>query len=276
VGYGYPVSTRAIGRGPAFIKPRGKFRKWLPVLLLLGAVGCLVGAFLQFRLSQEVRQATVILVMDASDSMLKTDVEPDRLTAAQAAAALFLQEVPKDFRVGFVTFGGTTEVRVTPTVDRTSVENSLDSLTTTRGTLLGDGLVTALESLKQDWEANGEGPSAVLLLTDGIDTGSEDAPLVAAEQATRLEVPVFTVLLGEEQIQRGKELLSDIAKETGGRTFNAETADELNTVYENLGSTLSVQLAVTDIGIPFLIGAGALGLLAGVALVRSTDTTDWR
>lgn len=251
----------------------------VPLLLLLGAIGSLAGAFLQFRLSQEVTQATVILVLDASNSMDATDVLPSRLEAAQKAARSFLDEVPPDFRVGLVTFAATPSVLAEPTLDRAPVREALQSLTTERHTVIGDGLSAALDSLQADWRTNEEGPAALLLLTDGEDTGSEVPPMDAAGRAADLEVPVYTVLLGEPSITDGvsnEGLLQVIAQTTGARAFNAETSDELDRVYTNIGSTLSTQLAVTDIGMPFLIAAGVLGLAAGFALVRGSEGSDWR
>jgi Ca-activated chloride channel family protein len=276
------VSSRInVGVGPAFIKPRSRFRKWLPALLLLGAVGCLVGAFFQFRLSQEVRQATVILVIDASNSMEETDVPPTRLVAAQDAARSFVDSVPPGFRVGLVTFAEVPSVDVAPTLDRSRVEEAIGSLTAegTPGTVIGDGLVAALRSLQDEWDQNGEGPAAVLLLTDGLDSGSETDPRVAASQANAQQVPVFTVLLGKPIARNGvlnTEVLKDMAETTGAKSYNAQTSERLTEVYESLGSTLSTELAVTDIGLPFLIAAGVLGLLAGVVLVQGTDSVDWR
>jgi Ca-activated chloride channel family protein len=239
-----------------------------------------VGAFLQFRLSQEATQATVILVFDASNSMRQTDVAPTRLAAAQDAALTFLAEAPEDFRVGLVTFADTAEVRSPPTLDREQVRDAIESVTTERDTVIGDGLDVALDSLQADQTANGEGPAAVLLLSDGRDTGSAVPPLQAADRAQSLAVPVFTVLLGEPEIDEegvsNAVLLRLIAESTQAQTFTAETAGELNQVYENLGTNLSTRLAVTDIGTPFLIGAGILGLAAGIALVRGSEGTDWR
>lgn len=279
LGYRTRMSLRT-QRGPAFSRPRSKLRKWLPALLLLGAIGCLVGAFLQFRISQEVRRATVVLVLDASNSMSRTDVAPTRLAAAQDAARSFLEELPPDFRVGLVTFAGDVEVHAEPTLDRGRVTEELDSLQLERDTLIGDGLDAALDSLVADRLANGRGPSAVLLLSDGQDTGSQVPPPVAADRAAGLEVPVFTVHLGEDELDdqgvSSSGRLRAIATATGAEAFTADTADELNRVYEGLGSDLSTRLAVTDIGVPFLIAAGILALAAGVALVRGSEGADWR
>jgi Ca-activated chloride channel family protein len=253
----------------------------LPALLLLGAVACLAVAFAQFRVSQHVEQATILLVMDASNSMNETDVAPSRLAAAQDAARAFLDRLPPRFRVGLVTFAGEADVRVAPTTDRGQVAASLGAITTSAGTVIGDGLAAALESLQDDWRANDRGPAAVLLLSDGRDTGSEVPPTQAADRAATLGVPVFTVVLGTVEGASGSgganaDLLRLVASSTGGEAFTAASAEELTGVYESLGSGLSTELAVSDIGVPFLIAAGVLALLAGWALVRGTQPVDWR
>ena len=45
-----------------------------------------------------------MLVTDHSRSMLATDVEPNRLAAAQRAARTFLDQLPEPVRVGAVAF----------------------------------------------------------------------------------------------------------------------------------------------------------------------------
>ena len=53
-----------------------------------------------------IENATVVLVVDTSRSMLATDVAPTRLGAAKAAATTFLGRVESRIRVGLVTFSG--------------------------------------------------------------------------------------------------------------------------------------------------------------------------
>jgi len=170
---------------------RPMYERVIPVVLLAGAV-----VFLGIRLSRQVTQGTVILVIDTSDSMEQTDVTPTRLDAAKAAAGAFLQALPADFRVGLVTFSGTPYLAVAPTLERDRVTAALASVTTAQGTVIGDGLTAALDAMEADWRTNGKGPAAVVLLSDGLDTGSTVSPTSAATRAHALEVPVFTVALG--------------------------------------------------------------------------------
>lgn len=251
---------------------RPLYERVAPVVLLAGAVAFLAIAFTQFRLSRQVTQGTVILVIDTSDSMAQTDVVPTRLDAAKTAAGAFLRALPADFRVGLVTFAGTADLAVPPTLERGRVTTALAGVTTLQGTVIGDGLTTALDAMEADWRTNGKGPAAVLLLSDGLDTGSTVSPAAAAARAQALKVPVFTVALGLETSTGGADtgLLRQIAVDTGGKTFTAQTASQLTGVYSSLGSTLSVDLAIGHSAGLFVGLAALFGLAAGAVLLVST------
>lgn len=290
-----------------------KAQKRLPWLFLVLAVASLAVAFAQFRLSSEVREATVVLAVDISRSMLNTDVEPDRITAAKDAAQAFVEELPPDFRVGLVTFSGIEDTPVQPTADRARVQAALEGLgvAADRGTVIGDGLDAAVQAVRDDRVANGSSAAAILLLSDGRDTGSEVATPIAAERATSAGIPVFTVVLGLPPSEGGPtgstgatgvtgatgatgvsgvagatgvsgatggggagadyETMRRIAASTGGRSFDATSADQLTGIYERLGATLSTELAVTDIGIPFIGAAAVLVLLAAYFFVKTAS-----
>ncbi len=55
-------------------------------------------------------QATVVLAIDSSGSMLADDVKPTRLEAAKSAVGEFLDQMPPKYRVGMVTFAGDVQV----------------------------------------------------------------------------------------------------------------------------------------------------------------------
>jgi Ca-activated chloride channel family protein len=231
-----------------------------------------VFALLQFRIEREATQGTVILTMDVSNSMDRTDVAPDRLTAAIGAAREFLDTLPEGFPVGLVTFAGEPTEVVPPTGDRTVVDAALDSLERGRGTVIGDGMSLALDAIETD-RADEDRPAAMILLSDGLDTGSDVPPDAAAQRAAGLEVPVFTVVLGVASGGPGgadAELLQAIADTTGATAFTAATGQELQAVYQALGEQLSTDLAIGGtgplfivLGALFAVAAGLLVLLAG-------------
>jgi Ca-activated chloride channel homolog len=266
-----PDQARGRRPVPGILRRRSKWRRILPVLPLLAAVACLVLAFTGFRFNVEETSPTIVLVMDVSNSMDAIDVVPNRLAAAEAAANAFLDELPADFRVGLATFAGDARLAVAPTEERQEVVNALGALTTSRGTVIGDGLSVALDAIEQVRRVAQETPAAALLLSDGRDTGSLVPPEQAAERAHSLAVPVFTVVVGQvgEAGGPGANLaaLEEIASTSGGRTFTAESAHELTTIYQNLGSELTVNLDVEPSSKPLVIAAIALTVLAGFMLV---------
>lgn len=266
-----PAPVRGRRPTPGILRRRSKWRKVLPLIPLLAAVGCLAYAFSGFRFNVQETAPVVVLVMDVSDSMEATDVAPNRLAAAESAAEAFLDELPPAFRVGLATFAGEAQLVVEPTQDRQDVMDALADLTTSRGTVIGDGLTEALDVIEAIREDAGETPAAALLLSDGRDTGSDVPPDEAASRAASLEVPVFTVVVGEVGAGDGPgadlAAMESIADTSGGEASTAETADELTTRFESIGSRLSVDLDVKPFSTPLVIAAIALTILAGLMLV---------
>ena len=246
----------------------GAIRKGAPFVLLFGASTCLVLLFAQVRLDRGQGTATVMLAIDVSDSMLATDVRPDRLTAAKAAATSFLGEVPEGFRVGVVTFAGGANTVADPGEGRDVVADTIDGLTPSRGTVIGDGLAEALAVVESERTTDPDLPAAVVLLSDGADTGSAVAPGEAASRAREMAVPVFTVaIVGDTDDHKGgdsgdTELLRSIAVTTGGALSTAASAGELGQVYDRLGARITSDLAVGSSATPLLAAAAALTALA--------------
>jgi Ca-activated chloride channel family protein len=263
---------------PNVVRAHPGWRRHVPPLLMLLAVAALLVGLArpEAALSVPRERATVVLAIDSSNSMLSADVEPDRLGAARGAARGFLKQIPDTFQVGVVTFGARAQMLSAPTIDRQAVREALDSLKPSRGTLLGDGLTTALEA--RDLVVNEAGqepvPMVVLLLSDGNDTGSEVPPREAAQQARELGIKVHTIALGvgEGIGPNGKryrapdeEGLRSIAATTGGRFFVTPTAGELNDVYASLGSSLGRVRQHREITVAFVGGGALLLALSGIA-----------
>ncbi len=172
-----PAPARGRKPTPGILRRRSKWRKVLPVIPLLGAVGCLVYAFSGFRFNVEETAPVIVLVMDVSNSMDATDVEPNRLVAAEDAANAFLDELPPEFRVGLATFAGEATLDGRPharPAERSSTRSA--GLTTSRGTVIGDGLTVALDVIEEIRLDAPDTPAAALLLSDGRDTGSRGTP----------------------------------------------------------------------------------------------------
>jgi Ca-activated chloride channel family protein len=90
---------------------------------------------------------TIALAMDVSRSMQATDVDPNRLSAAQTAARAFIDELPTKVRLGIVSFAGTAAVVQTPTENRQDMLDAIDRFQLQRATATGSGLILALAML---------------------------------------------------------------------------------------------------------------------------------
>jgi Ca-activated chloride channel family protein len=262
---------------PLPVGRRSPWGKRIAILLMVGAVVLLGLSFTQFRFFREQRASgTVVLAMDVSESMGRTDVAPNRLEAAKAAARAFLDELPPELRVGLVTFAGQAEVVTAPSTDRREILSALGSLSRSEGTVIGDGLSSSLDALETSWERDGKGPAVVVLLSDGQDTGSLVSPDAAAGRASDLRVAVYTVVLGPADPSGGHanaELMQRIADATSGSTFGAETAGGLLDVYRSLGTQLSTELGISDYGALFVGIAAVLAIVATGVLLFSAYRT---
>jgi len=280
----YPIRYPALATLAAVIPREPAWRRHLPPALLALAIAALALAIAkpQRSVAVAVQRASVVLVTDVSRSMSATDVSPSRLEAAQSAAESFVDQVPDGLRVGLVSFSDTAQTLQTPTTDHDAVQGALKTLQPLNGTATGAGLNAALDALElPSDDTTAHPPAAIVLLSDGKATDGSAADVAAAE-ARRQKVPIYTVALGTpggtiEQpdpsgatntvpVPPDPEALKRIADESGGVAFRAEDADELSGVYERLGSQLGSKREQQEI--TSLFAGGAL-LLLGAAIMSS-------
>jgi Ca-activated chloride channel family protein len=274
----YPVRFTALSTLAAVAAAEPRWRRHLPLALFALALAALSLSLArpERTIQVPVQRASVVLVTDVSRSMSATDVSPTRLEAARQAALSFLGEVPEALRVGLVTFSDVAQTLQTPTTDHDAVRDALDTLQPISGTATGAGLRTALDDLKVRASNARRPPAALVLLSDGSATDGSAADIVAAE-AKRLRVPIYTVALGTPdgtitlrgqtlEVPPDTEALKRIAAESGGEAFRAEDSDQLDAVYDKLGSQIGSRPERQEITAWF--AGGALLLLAG-AMVSS-------
>ena len=196
---------------------RSRWRRLLPIwLLVLSMVGLVLAmARPQAVVSVSTSQTSIILTLDVSRSMCSTDVTPNRLSAAQAAARKFVDDQPSGTKIGIVAFAGLAQLLVPPTTDTQKLTDAINSLTTSNGTLIGNALLTAIDALsrvnsdiapstvkvnaadkKRSRFVSKYEPDIVVLLTDGAATGGVD-PIDAAHQAADRRVRIYTIGFGD-------------------------------------------------------------------------------
>ena len=264
-----------VGRRP------GRLRHVPPALALLALAALATGlARPHATLSVKQEQATVVLAIDTSRSMVATDVPPTRLAVAQQAVRQFLRKLPKGYRVGMVSFAQSASTVLPATSSRTAALAAVRNLRTGDGTALGEGIARAVQVAQRvPAEKSKKPPASILILSDGAQTQGVLTPQQAAQRAKKLRIPVYTVAFGTDQgvvevvddngftqrvtVPPDPPTLRKVAQLTGGRFYAAPDADTLNAVYEELGSRIGSVKEEREITAAFAAGGALLLLAAG-------------
>jgi Ca-activated chloride channel family protein len=272
------LTLAAAAAGPSF-------RRYIPSALVLAALALLTLALArpQRTIAVPVGKASVMLVTDHSLSMEADDVQPDRLTAAQAAARSFLDRLPSQVKVGAVAFSDTPDTVQAPSEDHSAARRVIDQLEPGGATDTGDALAVALQALTSTANKGKRDPSSIVLLSDGRTTTGRD-PVGVARQAAKLHIPIYTVSLGTETalipnpggfgppvpVPPDPETLHQIARTSGGRAFTAEDDAQLSSIYKALGSQLATRGEKRQITAAFALGGIALLIAAAATSARIT------
>lgn len=248
----------------------------LLLLSLLGLVLALARPAHAVRVAQP--GGVIMLAIDVSESMVATDVTPNRLVGAQNGARAFLDAVPAQTRVGLVAFAGTASLVVPPTTDRGQPRSAVEQLQPAAGTAIGDAIDvgrTALQAAAGQGSGTLAGAAAIVLLSDG--TTNHGVPNEQAASAARQAgIPVNTiaygtpdgvVTIGGQQIPVpvDEQALKDIAAATGGSYHRALTANAARDIYQSLGRSLGYRIQRRDLtgwftGTAFILGLAAASL----------------
>jgi Ca-activated chloride channel homolog len=212
------VRLSSIALVRAALPGRSLWRRRIPVILFV--LGLIVLGFSMARpqatVSMPSNSTSILLAIDVSRSMCSTDVSPNRLTAASEAAREFVRSQRDGTRIGLVAFAGISGLLVEPTTDKQAVITALDTLRTSRGTAIGQAILTSIDAIAETnpdvpptgvmmegakatpGEAVGYEPDTIVVLTDGANTQGVQ-PVTAAEQAAARRVRVYTIGFGTTQ-----------------------------------------------------------------------------
>jgi len=256
---------------------------------LAGAMVLLVLGFAQpARVERTAKQrATVILTLDTSGSMVASDVAPTRLAAAERAARNFVSALPAGVQLGLVSFSGNARVLVPATSDRATVLAAIDTLQAAGGTATAEAIALSLSTITTIGPgADGKpAPAAIVLMSDGTPTigraGQSPSQSVvdATGAAKQAGVPIDTIAFGTAEgtvtvqgqtvaVPSDPQAMQQIAAATGGRTFTATTADQLKSVYRQIGRVVGYDVHRHEITAWFTgIGLAIAALAALAALI---------
>lgn len=249
------------------------------VLLALSALG-LAAARPEANIRVPQERATVILAIDASGSMQADDVPPNRLEAAKAAAAQFVEDLPEQYNVGVVQFAGSASVVAAPSQDHLAAEQRIRQIRGAGGgTAIGESVFTALdevERLAQESPDTLESvPARLVILSDGDNTAGR-SPEASAAAAREAGIPVSTISYGSDggsiPSQRGRtqvpvddQTLRQMAEATDGQHYRAENNAELREVYQDIGSSIGWTTRPVELT-PYLALAGLVVVCTAGAL----------
>lgn len=221
-------------------------------LFLLITLALLIGRFQYADVHKQVSidGHDMVLVLDVSGSMQYQDFEDDqrsRLEIAKSEANRFIEKREND-AIGLVIFGNDALSRCPLTLDKQLLKKFVDELHTgiidPQGTVLARGIIAAANRLKHASAKS----KIMIVLTDGEPSENDLAINDAIAIAKQLGIKVYTIGIGNEELRYimhpfygrvplpsvNKDLLTRIAKETGGHYFFARNATDMRRIYDEI------------------------------------------
>ncbi|ORJ61470.1 VWA domain-containing protein [Mycobacterium simiae] len=227
-------------------------------------------------------RAVVMLVIDMSQSMRATDVEPDRLRAAEQAASKFAAQLTPGINLGLVGFAGTPYLLVPPTPQHQATIDALQKLQVGDGTATGEAIYTALHAIEATNQSGGDTPppARIVLLSDGGEnrptdpSDPHDGVYTSARLAKDQGVPISTISFGtpngnisldgaQIKVPVSTDQMKRVAQLAGGQAYTASNLDELDKDYKDIQNEIGYRT------VPGPGGAGWLRLGFFTALVAT-------
>ena len=233
-------------------------------------------------------RATIVLIIDVSQSMAATDVAPSRLEAEKQAALTFVKSLPATFNVSIVSLSGSPALRLPPTTDRVQAQQTINGLKLQNSTAIGESIYVALGAMQMapKGEDGSQAPGAIVLLSDGTNTSGR-SPMQAAAEAAKAKVPVYTISYGTDTVAYvdlpaddthpatraavppDPELMAALASTGGGRMFSANSLSQLDEVYRSIRSEVGrmpVEKEVTALWAGYGLAFAVVAAIAAVSL----------
>ena len=223
---------------------------WLLWLLLLSTIAKPIWYDQPIRIQQQSRD--MILSLDLSGSMDEVDMPlngktVNRLTLVKSIVKDFVKTRQGD-RLGLILFADHAYLQTPLTFDVETVSTMVDEtqigLVGNR-TAIGESIAMAIKRFVE----NKNEQRVLILLTDGANTAGKIKPIVAAQQAAKNNIKIYTIGIGaDEMIKRGffgnqrvnpsadldEKTLTEIATLTNGQYFRARNQEDLQKIYDTI------------------------------------------
>ncbi len=228
-------------RNSALITKKNKFISfslfiiWVLLLMALSSPRLVGEPELKIKTSRNF-----LIVADISFSMANSDwlIEGKRTTRWEAVKSVMHEFIEKRTgdRMGLIFFGSSAYVQAPFTSDLKTVELLLDEADVGMAgqmTNIGKAVVKGIQMFDQDTIKT----KVMLVLTDGVDSGTEILPLDAADLAKKDSIHIYTIGIGDPEngsSDLDEETLKSISEMTDARYFRAIDADQLAEIYDEL------------------------------------------
>ncbi|MFN7921777.1 MAG: VWA domain-containing protein [Bryobacteraceae bacterium] len=179
---------------------------------------------------------SIAIIIDRSGSLSSQD-----LAAEKAAAKQLVDQLGSSDAVAVYSFGSTVTVQQAFTTDKTAAKTAIDAIVGGGSTLLYQAIIDASNAL-----SSRAGRRAIVLMTDGENTGTSPSEADAIAAAKTAQTPVFTVGFGSGINQT---VLQKIATDTGGVFLSGANSSSLSQLLGRIGTVLSSQCTITYVPI---------------------------
>ncbi len=179
---------------------------------------------------RELRPVTLAILLDTSGSMRET------MKDVHEAAAAFVDTLGPEDQALVVTFDDKVLLIQDVTRDREKLAEAIESTEAVGSTVLYDALHASYRKLRAI-----PGRKAIVLLSDGMDEGSQLSRDRVIEEVKSSNVVLYAVGIGSAE----KKLLRELAEVTGGRAYFADKVSELAGIYQQIALELKSQYVLT-------------------------------
>lgn len=230
-------------RSSAVVKRRNIFSFALLFVIWVLLLGALSSPQLVAEPEMKVKTSrNFLIVADISFSMAQNDwIENGqrvrRWDGVKSVMHDFIDKREGD-RMGLIFFGSSAYIQAPFTPDLVTVDAMLEEADVGMAgqmTNIGKAIVKGIEMFDQDTIQT----KVMLLLTDGVDAGTDILPLDAADMAKKDSILVYTIGIGDPN-SGGSDLdentLIEISEMTDAKYFRAIDADRLNDIYDELNT----------------------------------------
>jgi len=223
------------------VKKRGWFTSISMYIIWLLLVMAIASPELVGEPEKKIKTSRNFLILaDLSFSMANNDwiAEGKRVTrwnGVKNIMADFIGRRESD-KMGLIFFGSNAYIQAPFTTDLETVKvmlNEADVGMAGQSTNIGKAIVKGMDMFERDTIQS----KVMLLLTDGVDSGTEILPLDAANMAKRDSTIIYTVGIGDPGISSSdldERTLTEISNLTGGKYFRAKDSKELERIYAEL------------------------------------------